>query len=257
MEHIQTSDRHTSADKLVQVLLAFEAQPRWKLTDMSAFLALPKSTVHRLLSSLKEQGLVIQDLTYGEYQLGYRLWTMTSRALPYSFFQETSQPVLRDLADQSGETAYLQVPEGPYSLAVAKVESKHAVRLTTEVGARAPMYRGAGHKVVLAHLPFREQASVIAYWCPDKTAQEGLLEQMAQIKKVGYTYSAGEYNPGAAAFAVPVLASDRHLIAGVCIAGPANRLTEKVAKGYLGLLQQAAAELGKRLAQYSRQVLEG
>lgn len=250
MEHLPSPDRSTSMDKLVRVLLAFEERPRWRLSELAQYLGLPKSTVHRMLVALKEHGVVVQDLSYGVYQLGYRLWLMTSRVLPYGFFQEASQPILRQLADLSGETAFFEVPEAPHSLAVAKVESHHAVRLTTEVGTRSPLHLGAGRKIMLAYLAPAEQQRVLAYWVPQPDRHAPFLEDLAQIRQEGFAYSAGEYNQGAAALAVPVLDTAQNLVGGISIAGPAERFTRVLAQGFLPQLMQAAQQLGQRLAHY-------
>ena len=69
MPNNEKSDTVKSIRRAVDILNALSRNLR-KISDIAPALNLSNSTVHRLLQSLKESGLVVQDPVHHEYYLG-------------------------------------------------------------------------------------------------------------------------------------------------------------------------------------------
>ncbi|MEM4846847.1 MAG: IclR family transcriptional regulator [Thermosphaera sp.] len=234
-------------DKLLLALTAFEARPRWQLGELSQELGLPKATAHRILKKLREYDFVNQDSSTDEYLLGYRLWSLARKAMGKDHFSAIAHKYLIKLAEESGETAFLTVPEGLYSLCVDKVEGAYAVRLTLEVGLRAPLHLGASNRILLAFLPASDQALILNHWLEDDDARKLVAADLLAIRRQGYSYTVAQQTPGAAALAVPILDEGGNLVAGLSIGGPASRLTWEVAQPLLPLLVRFAGVVAEEL----------
>src|SRR5829696_9052583 len=78
------ASQHTipAIDRMMGVLSALEAQPEGaSITALTAALALPRSTVYRILNTL-EAHHVVQRFGSGCYRLGQRLRTLAAHVRP-------------------------------------------------------------------------------------------------------------------------------------------------------------------------------
>ena len=62
-------------------------------------------------------------------------------------------PVLQSITDGTGLTARLVVPDGPYAVAVARVDAPGTVRFASYLGAREYPHCTSAGKALLAALP--------------------------------------------------------------------------------------------------------
>lgn len=244
----QVDTRHLDAyDKLLVVLSAFEAEPRSSLGALAEAVALPKSTVHRALSKLKRYGFVAQDVGTREYFLGYRFRALAKKLRDTGFISSVAGAHLKALTHVSGESSFLTVAEGVYALCIARTEARHPLRITMDIGSRAPLHRGASNVVLLAHLPRAQRASVAAYWVPDAAERERLLRRLDGIRGEGSVYTVSELSPGAAAIAVPVLDREGDLVAALSLSGPTERLPPERAERLLAPLREHATAIAREL----------
>ena len=59
-----------TADRALQVLLAFRSRPEWGVSELARELGLDKSVTQRLLSTLARRGFVLADPESRRYRLG-------------------------------------------------------------------------------------------------------------------------------------------------------------------------------------------
>ena len=110
--------------RIAQILNCFSVEePVHNLTAISNRLKLPKSTTHRLLTTLVNQGFLMRDVHERGYQLGYQLlyWGMVAQAA--LDLRTEALPILRLLSRSVGETAILTVRDGMRGLYLEIVES--------------------------------------------------------------------------------------------------------------------------------------
>src|SRR5687767_8693333 len=99
--------------RAVAILKAFsDEHPRWRVTDLSLALRLPKPTIVRLLSALEREGMVMRDAASGAYGLGPGAIALGSLALRSNDLRTTARPELEVLAAATGETTTLEVLVG-------------------------------------------------------------------------------------------------------------------------------------------------
>lgn len=234
-------------DKLLVVLAAFEDAHRYSLGALSEAVRLPKSTVHRALSKLKSYGFVAQDSTTKEYFLGYRFRAFAKKLQDTTFIGSVADAHVRALASISGESSFLTVVDGVYALCVARTEATHPLRITMEIGSRAPLHRGASNIILLAHMSRADQEAVVGYWSADPEQREALALRLLDIQRHGFVYTNSELSPGATAVAVPVLDRDGDLVAALSLSGPTERLPEARARSYLPALREHADAVAREL----------
>ena len=208
-------DDHSSVrtiDRMVDVLDCFSKdRPAWSLSELSARLDLPKSTLHRFLVGLERHGLLRRGHEDGKWRLGHRLFIWGSLAAESSGVRHVALPVLRDLAETTGETVLLTEYHDGEVICIDKIETNHSVRIALDVGARRAPHAGASSKVLMAYLPEAEIAAIIQREGPTALlradhhrSRPSCTRELARIRQCGYALSYEETDRGAWGIATPI-----------------------------------------------------
>ena len=141
-------------DRVMSILSCFrDRDASLKLTDITSRTGLHKSTAYRLLEAMRHHGVVCLDPATGSYRPGLRLFELGMLAVGQFDLSRAAYPVLDALVERTSETAHLCVLDGFDVVYLAKVESKHALRIPSGIGRRNPAYCTAVGKAILAALP--------------------------------------------------------------------------------------------------------
>src|SRR5438094_29852 len=143
-----------SVDRAARILRALSSgSGRLGVSELADRLGLAKTTVHGLLRTLHDHGLVEQDPDSDKYQLGPQLLQLSNRYLDLSELRTRSLAWSELLSTRSGESVRVGVPHGDGVLIVHHVFRPDTSLQILEVGAMLPMHATALGKAVLAYLP--------------------------------------------------------------------------------------------------------
>ena len=220
------------------------------VNEISMELALPKSTVYRLIKVLLKYELMEQDAETGGYRLGIRLFQMGNFVKHYRPVGDMARPFMEELRNATGETVILSVVEGHRALVLREVEGRHPLRMTFDEGRVAPLHAGASSKVLLAHLSEEEQEQIIQEGLPGYTQNTitdpiELKKELDKIREKGYAYSDQELDVAARAVAAPVRDFSGKVIAGLSVAGPVHRFHESSIKEFVSLTKGYAERVSQ------------
>src|ERR671939_1793663 len=142
-----------SVDRAARILKALAGGPgRLGVSELSARLGLAKGTVHGLLRTLQEHGLVEQHLDTDKYQLGPELLQLGNSYLDLNELRSRSLAWSELLASRVGEAVRVGVPHTGGVLVVHHVFRPDASLQLLEVGALLPMHATALGKALLAYV---------------------------------------------------------------------------------------------------------
>jgi IclR family transcriptional regulator, acetate operon repressor len=153
-------------------LLAAAGQGGLSLTELADRLAVAKSSAFALAHTLAARGYATEsggrlDRTY---RLGMALAKLGDAAERQSPLIVLAMPVLQSITDGTGLTARLIVPDGPYAVAVARVDGPGTVRFASYLGAREyPHCTSAGKALLSALPPDRARALAVEAGLPPRT----------------------------------------------------------------------------------------
>jgi DNA-binding IclR family transcriptional regulator len=216
------------------------------VTKLCAETGLQKTTVIRLLTSLRKHGYVTRDAT-GAYRLGssaLALGAAAGRGL-----QEVAHPHLETLVRTTGETALLQVLHGDESLCIDKVDSPMPIRVSYEIGRSGPLFAGTSGKVLLAFMPeadreaYLSRARLVRFTATTIVDRRQLRKNLEQIRSQGYVETFGELDEGVCGIGVPVWNGMGKLAAGVALVIPASRWSPEVKRHHLQAVSDAASAI--------------
>ncbi|QZY46364.1 IclR family transcriptional regulator [Mycolicibacterium austroafricanum] len=200
------------------------APGRLRLVDLGTNLGLAKSTARRLLVALVDVGFAAVD-DGGRYHLGDRLLGLTSA--DGSTLAARLRPVIERVALATGETVDLSVLRGRQMWFVDQIESAHRLRAVSAVGGRFPLHDTANGKAALALME-------------DDAIPDGLLGEIAEIRRTGIAYDRDEHTAGISAAGIAVRLPGGHVVA-ISVPAPTERFLAHEAT-IVDALRAAAAD---------------
>jgi DNA-binding IclR family transcriptional regulator len=242
-------------DRLVDIL-DYIAQGHTSLTlaELSAYLNMPKSTLHRFLVSLEAHGIMRRDASDKKWRLGYHLVVWGGAAAESTTLREVARPFMAGLVASSGETAILTVYQDHAVHCIDMCETSHPVRLKMEIGAQRAAHAGASSKVLIAYLPDEEVLAIVKdkglpKLCTHTITNMAELEtELANIRERGYADSLEETDPGAWGVATPIYDWRGRVVAAIGLAGPTQRYNQERVIQYGLLCREYADKISAALS---------
>ncbi|MFA5702854.1 MAG: IclR family transcriptional regulator [Advenella sp.] len=217
-----------SVERALEVLNAFEGNAvSLTLAEMSSRTGLYKSTILRLADTLAKYDYLVK-LEDGTYQIGPKPFLLGSRYQTGTMPAEWILPVLRNLTEQTGESASYNIMQGEFRVCLWRVDSPHLIRDHTQAGDIRPLGKGAAGKLLLAFAQ------------PDDPQYENL-------RQYPVSYSFGEIEMDMAGIGTPVFGASNKLRGVLTLSGPCNRFTPEKTKLMEQVLWHSAIELTKRV----------
>lgn len=200
------------------------------LSDCSGILGYSKPTTHRILRTLAAHGLVQWNEDRRAYTLGLATLRLGMDFLEQLDIRREALPLLRELANESGETVHLGVLQGSDVVYIEKVESQQAVRMFSRVGHTMPAYSTGIGKAILAFLREEELDGSLPERLEPRTPatitdRDALRRHLAEIRRRGYSTDDIENEEGIRCAGAPIFDHTGAVCAGVSVAGPASRVT--------------------------------
>lgn len=213
----------------VLLLFANSAEPNLGVTQIANRLGLSKAVVHRILSALRNKGLVEFDPVSRRYSLGPIIMSLGLTYLQKLDVRAVAMPELTELSHETNETTTLSVRTGPNRVYVDQVTPMREVLMSVKIGVPYPLHAGASSKAFLAFLPDEEidrylDKPLTKVTVGTITDRRKLRRELARIAERGWASSVGERQIGAGSVASPILDYRDYPIAVVSVCGPADRM---------------------------------
>lgn len=228
-------------EKAVQVLDTLgRANGPVRLGAVAESMAMPKSSLHRLLTELAALGMV-RRAGEGEYALGYRLVQWGHLADRSLGLRAVAEPIMTALRDETRESVHLHVREEDHRVCVLAVESPHTLRPAAAVGAPMPLGYGAAGKLLLAHAEDRVVRAVAESLPQHRGHVLPSGEELARLRREGVAVSVGEMEDGLTAVATVLEAVGGSVFGVLSVAGASTRMPpERLAEIQLRLTDAAS-----------------
>ncbi|WP_411905815.1 HTH-type transcriptional regulator BhcR [Rhizobium mayense] len=228
------------------------------LTDLADRSAMAPSTVHRLLTSLAQHGMVAHDDETGAWTIGVKAFEIGTAYLRFRKLGTISRPFLKQLMEASGETANIAIEEDGDVVFISQAESHAPMRAFFRPGRRGPIHASGIGKAILSTWADSQIKALLGtrslQHFTDKTRDTlpMLLADMDEIRSRGWSIDDEEHTLGMRCVAAPIFDEYGEAIAGISISGPAVRLPDERVAALGPVVRTAAEELTKAMGGRSK-----
>jgi len=214
---------------------------------------LSRPTAHRLLSGLKNLGMVDYDEKSRLFHPGLKLYRMGLASAARFDLVQLAQPCMALLAEETGDTVYLSMRSGDSALCMARQMGSFPIRtLTLEVGDYRPLGLGAGSLALLSALSDEDVDKIIAR-NREKLAPHAnydpvnLRAMVQQTREQGFALNCGQMLPEMTALGVIVRDITGRPAASISVASITSRMPPQRRESIVVLMLRQARALEQAL----------
>jgi DNA-binding IclR family transcriptional regulator len=240
--------------KIVKVVETLAEEPDGlSLRDLASRTGYIKSSVHRMLSSLKRHGYIEQERNRGLYRLGVQ-FAVIGRSVRHGLI-ELSRPRLRELVERFDETVYLAVLRNDSAFFAEVQETTRDLRLVGPLGAHVHYHATAAGKAIAAFLPPDRALALLRRGTLPRVTDRTLTDpdrvrqEWATVMRRGYAVNNEETIIGAIFLGAPVFDARRAVCGSLSIGIPKARysgaLGREIAAGLIDACQRTSAALAQ------------
>ncbi len=223
------------------------------ISEIAAIVGLTPSSVYRVVASLEWGGFLEQNPVTGKYRLGLEVFSLGAVVLEQMGLGRQSFPFLENLSRVSRETVNLGVMRQGQVMYVQKIESPEILRAGLTVGSRVPAHCTAIGKVLLAYMSDDEVEEIVRQRGLGKygpnciTSLDQLKAHLVKVREQGYSIDDEELGADMRCIGAPVRNHMGVVVAGIAIAGPAQRLSYSRLEELRPAVLEAAQGISRRL----------
>ena len=225
------------------------------VTRIAEEVRLDKSSVYRILATLKSIGYVCQNPSTQGYSNTTRFASLCGPSIEAADLRDRAHPFLAAMAEKAGEAASLGILEGRDILYIDTIQCSGLIRVNLPIGQKLPAYCSGLGKAILAFLPEGQVRGLFGKGPLEKftpntlSSYDDLAEELRETRARGFARDREESHPELACLAVPLFGADGKVVSGLSISFPRFRHPDQeVAEGrLLPLLCKAAREISTTL----------
>lgn len=232
MNHMTDNITSRSVSRISSLLKCFtQGKPELGVSEISRKIKLPKSTVHRTLSALVKEGLIIRNEETGKYAIGPELYIMGSIYTSVINIFTAAKPVMKTTSELTGEAVVLSILDNRHiRIMINEERPESPFRYITPIGHMTPAYASAMGRAMLSDLTDEEIDNLFPEErlkpLTDKTVstKKELKQLLEQVRKTGISYNPEGVNEGIFGIAAAVRDSSGSAVAAMSIPVPLFRI---------------------------------
>lgn len=247
------SESASSIGRVFAILGALGDAGQIGISELSHRLGLSKTTVHRVLQTLKALGYVAQEIETDRYRLTIRLFELGAKALESVDLVREADVEMRRVAQATREAVHLGAFDEDAIVYIHKIDSDYGLRMQSRIGRRNPLYSTAIGKVLLAWMEPADAREVLSHVEFRKStprtlaSADAVLGILPRVREQGYGEDNEEQEEGLQCIAVPVFDRFGRVAAGLSISFPTMRCGADTKPHYVALLKDAGRAISARL----------
>jgi IclR family KDG regulon transcriptional repressor len=253
MAHINTTVQAVA--NALEILEFLSTTTECGVSDLARTLGCQKSTVFRLLSTLKETGYITQDGSSEKYSLSLKLFKIGSRVVNDLDLNKSALPIITRLAQTTSETVHLCALDNDQLVYLQKIESTYSLKVTmmSRIGQGTPFYCTGVGKVLLAWQDseriqaYLRSVNMESYTESTITDPLALASELQKVRIAGIAYDREEHELGVRCIAAPIFNQQGMVIAALSVSGPTVRMTDKQMESIRELVKDSAFEISAKM----------
>ncbi|WP_205387905.1 IclR family transcriptional regulator [Pseudosulfitobacter sp. DSM 107133] len=226
-----------------------------KISGAAKATGVNRTTLIRILATLEAERIIEALPDEGGYRLGTGLISLAAEALNDRGIVPSARPVLSKLVEKLKLSAHLGVREGHEIVYLARETPVSHLASTVREGTRLPAHATTIGRILLAELKRQELQALYAdypleaYTAKTRTTLDALMDQLADDRARGVSWSMANFEPEIGSAAAPVYDHRGEAVAAINVTGYASIFTEGTEQAALieRTLKDAAQEISEAL----------
>ena len=225
------------------------------ITNLCLASGLPKSTVHRLLESLREYGIAVQEVDSKKWRLGPRVAFWAGKYLEGPASLVPVRPFVGKLSQETQFFTYLTILDHGDPVCVAVERPEHKAHFFVQLGSRVPVLSTAAAKALLAYQPEGVARSLVERATTENPSTrfetvtvESYLRELAEVRRCGYAKCMEELEAGVSALGAPIVNAYGRSVASLSVVAPTAALVaewEQTIEKLRHVAEEASMMLGR------------
>ncbi|MEG0328718.1 MAG: IclR family transcriptional regulator [Erysipelothrix sp.] len=224
------SENIKTIDNAFDIIDLLDKNEKMGVGELSTSLDLPKTSVHRILKTLHNRKIVIQD-DQERYTLGYGMYKYAQGINKHNLLVNCARLPMQEFARKTGETLNLGVLVGDEVIIIHSEEGEY-YSLQPMLSANSDLNCSGMGKMFLSQF---DNDSLVNYFNQDfklrtintlTTLSEYETEKV-EILEQRLAYDNEEYEYGLSCIATAIFDNESRIIAALSVSGPTSRLQYK------------------------------
>ncbi len=230
------SEKVVAVDRALDLLLLlYDFGEEMGISGISRELGFPKSSIHRMLTTLEKKGFVHQNLENGKYWLGLKVYAMGLLVGERLSLVQLIRPYAKKLFDEYQEVVNVSVldkdtHDGYKTIVVLKeTDTTKVLSVNPNVGFSSDVHVSSVGKCLLAFSKDIDLDRVIhkdlrKYTEKTIVEKDILVNELKKIREQGYAIDNEEQEIGLFCIGAPILDKYGNAVAAISMSGPIARM---------------------------------
>lgn len=236
--------------KTFHLLRAFtDHQNEWGVNELSRFLDMPPSSVHRMITMLRDENILSFSETTEKYKVGDDFIRMASIISANVDIKKIARPYLMQVADTTGHSVYLahHYPEHHKLAFIERVRSSYALQYVLDIGVLQPIHVAASGKCILAFLEEEVIHQIVNENISDDEKRKEIFQELETIRENHYAITSNERKQGALSVGSTIFDASKKVIGSIICVLPISDFKIKNKQMYIDHITKAAKEISYSL----------
>ncbi len=242
--------------KMMAIIDCFSTlQRKLSVTEIAKKTKMPRGTVHRIVHTMRDLGLIEQEKQRDQYRLGMKLFEIGTTVLANMDLHREAKSSVEALTKASGETVHLSVFDGVNSTVINRTDPEGNRVNTLFVLESSPAHATSSGKAALA---FQSPAAIERFIslglrkiAPNTITDPTLLRtELEQIRARGYAVDNEELTPGTKCVGAPIRNASGRAFAAISVSGPARHFSPERVGAFSRLVVHYAGAISAQLGYF-------
>ncbi|MED3662025.1 IclR family transcriptional regulator [Ureibacillus sp. FSL K6-8385] len=225
------------------------------VTEISQFIGLPKSTVHRLLKELVREGFLLQNPGNAKYQLGYSILGLGGIVKFHIEEFGDARPLLRQFVKEFNLPVHICVLEQHKVTYLMRETGTDSMNLITKTGRQNDIHCTAEGLVILAYknqqiIDYVLSKPLKPYTPYTITDAETLRKELLKIRSRGFAILKDAYAEGYSSYAAPIRDYTGEIFASLAVISKNDRIPSLMEENLITAVQKTAKQISEIFGYY-------
>jgi len=243
--------RSNVISKSLLVLRSFtDVKKEWGVNELARYLDMPVSSLHRILTILKDEGILAFSTNTQKYNIGLEMIRLSSIVFSDLDIKNIAKPFMESLSETLNESIYLSLYH-PDLKQMSFIESVHssnnAFQYVLEIGVLHSIHIASSGKSILSFFRDEEIESIVEKQNMDVKDRQNLINELEEIRKNGYSFTFNERGIGAFGASAPIFDASQNVVGSLICVLPIKQFEKSKAPVICKELKRKAKEISYSL----------